>query len=336
MKNLIRQTMNVARLWWAYMLDFAGYARYSLGGLSFSCRDERLRGQMMLLLHALEKGMSLAHKKQGWGAQKGLALCKAVEEYAKRNGADEYLSLAVSVLVRYREDACASKDVRLTDKIDTLASSFAGQLLPQGSAGVLINVTPPIFDRRQIEEFFESRHSVRDFSDDEITDEEISEAMRIAGMTPTACNRQSSKVYAFREKGIRDRIIDLQLGDQGWCDNASVLFLITGNMSFFGGVAEREQVYIDGGLFAMNFVWGLHLAHVASCFKMFVRNHALQRKLRKLLDIPKNEVPIVLILAGHYRKEPSLRPASYRFSRPCVDYDAEHNIQGKDSGMKSV
>lgn len=177
---------------------------------------------------------------------------------------------------------------------------------------------------------------MRDFSDEEVTDEEISEAMRIARMTPTACNRQTSKVYVFREKGVRDRIIDLQLGDQGWCGNASVLFLITGNLSFFSGVAEREQVYIDGGLFAMNFVWGLHLVRVASCFKMFVRDHALQRKLYGFLDIPKNEVPIVLVLAGHHRQEPSLRPASYRFSRPCVDYDAEQKIQGKDSGRKSV
>lgn len=183
---------------------------------------------------------------------------------------------------------------------------------------------PPHFDRGQIEEFFASRHSVRDFSDEEVTDGEIAEAMRIARMTPTACNRQTSKVYAFRDKGIRDRIIDLQLGDQGWCGNASVLFLITGNQSFFGGAAEREQVYIDGGLFAMNFVWGLHLARVASCFKMFVRNPSLQRKLYRVLDIPGNEVPIVLVLAGHYKREPLLRPASYRFDRPCVDYDAEH------------
>lgn len=97
---------------------------------------------MMLLLHALEKGMSFARKKQGWGAQKGLALCDAVEEYARRNGADEYLSLAVSVLARYRDDACASKDVRLSGRIDALASTYAGQLLPQERIGVLKNVTP--------------------------------------------------------------------------------------------------------------------------------------------------------------------------------------------------
>ena len=73
----------------------------------------------------------------------------------------------------------------------------------------------------------------------------------------------------------------------------------------------------------MNFVWGLHLNHIASCFKMFVRDISMQKKLNKLLDLPKNEVPIVVILAGHYKQEPVLGPYSHRFNHQCIYIDGK-------------
>lgn len=62
----------------------------------------------------------------------------------------------------------------------------------------------------------------------------------------------------------------------------------------------------------MNFVWGLHLNHVATCFKMFVREPKREREFKKLADIPENEIPIVLIMAGHYKDEPVVSPKSAR------------------------
>ena len=118
-------------------------------------------------------------------------------------------------------------------------------------------------------------------------------------------------------------ILDLQLGDQGWCTNADTLFVRTGVATYFGGVYERHQAYIDGGLFAMNFIYGLHLQHIATCFKMFVRNPKVMKDFRKTCNIQENEIPIVLILAGHYSEESSECPVSSRFTVSCM-------LDGKD------
>ena len=188
-------------------------------------------------------------------------------------------------------------------------------LLETGRAGVKQIYKPRPFDKDEILRFFQTRSSVRDFSNIPISQEEIATAIEFAELTPSACNRQSSIVYAIRNKEKINAFLDLQLGGQGWCENADTLFLITGNMSYFGGQYERHQVYIDGGMYAINFVMGLHLAGIATCFKMFVREPDLQQRVQILCNIPFNEVPIVCVLAGHYKNEPVNDPVSFRINR---------------------
>lgn len=83
-------------------------------------------------------------------------------------------------------------------------------------------------------------------------------------------------------------------------------------MNVISGGYEHLQGLIDGGLYAMNFVHGLHLNHVATCFKMFIREPKIEKEFKQITDIPDNEIPIVLILAGHYKKTPVLSPKSVR------------------------
>lgn len=83
-------------------------------------------------------------------------------------------------------------------------------------------------------------------------------------------------------------------------------------MNVISGGYERHQALIDGGLYAMNFVWGLHLNHIATCFKMFVRESKREKEFKKIANIPENEIPIVLIMAGHYKAEAVVSPKSVR------------------------
>lgn len=231
----------------------------------------------------------------------------------KRN---ELIILALNVLDKYSKDPFASSDKKIMSAIMQLTNTHK-DLLGVIDAGTKQVSPPPSFDEDSIRKFFNSRISVRTFSNSPITKEEIENALNFASYTPTACNRQTSKVYAFRDRGKIQEILDLQLGDQGWCNNADTLFVITGISTYFGGVYERHQVYIDGGLFAMNFVYGLHLQHIASCFKMYVRTPKILNEFRRACNIPQNEIPIVLVLAGHYSNIESESPVSHRFSVSC-------------------
>lgn len=217
----------------------------------------------------------------------------------------------------YTLDEYASKEKVLLERIGRIISKYPHQIDPD-STGLKTVSVPVQFDKNLIENFFKSRNSVRYFSDTPITKEEIYEASEFASCTPTACNRQSSRVYAFRDRETIKHILENQLGDQGWCNNADTLFVITGNQSYFGTGYERNQVFIDGGLFAMNFVYGLHLQHIGSCYKIYVRERKRDIEFMKICGIPANELPIVLILAGHYLQEPIQSPKSHRFKVPIL------------------
>jgi nitroreductase len=283
---------------------------------SHKYRLSDLECRILLLSHALEKGMCFVNKRQNWGGAKADSLIKLLKKYTALEGTSpEVITFSTNVLRAYTEDPYSSKDPKLAEEIQKTLEKHR-EYLKDNVSGVKEITTPPAFHKEEIETFFASRSSVRFFSDSPVTVSEIQEAVNFATYTPTACNRQSSRVYAFRDKETIQKILDLQLGDQGWCNNADTLFIITGIASYFGGVYERNQVYIDGGLFAMNFVYGLHLQHIASCYKMFVREPSIMKKLTGICDIPQNEIPIILVLAGHYPDYPVRGPKSHRFHVP--------------------
>ena len=248
------------------------------------------------------------------GGVKATSLCKSLDSYIAHDGKrNELFTLALNVLDKYSKDPDTSSDNKTRESIKRLTDKYK-DLINAMEAGTKRVSMPPLFDDESIRDFFYSRSSVRMFSQVAITKEEIKRALTFATCTPTACNRQSSRVYAFRDRRKIQNILDLQLGDQGWCNNADTLFVITGVTTYFDGVYERHQVYIDGGLFAMNFVYGLHLQYIASCFKMFVRTSTIMKEFRRECNIPRNEVPIVLVLAGHYSDMASESPVSHRLS----------------------
>lgn len=310
---MMKITMILNRLMESVQLVVAYYSDYRSFVKSHGRRymKSRLECQTLLTAHALEKGMSFVSKRNNWGEVKASLLCKLLNEhFAKDEEPNEAFILSLNVLGKYRNDECASKDIDLLKRMDTVLNSYV-HFIREDMTGVKTIEKPSAFDEEEICRFFKSRSSVRDFSHEPVTEEQIRKALEFAALTPTACNRQSSRVYAFRNKDTQRKILDLQLGDQGWCGNADTIFIITGVETYFGWY-ERSEVFIDGGLFAMNFVYGLHLQQIATCYKMFVRSPKIMKKFKSLCNIPDNETPIVLILAGHYLEKPSISPKSHR------------------------
>ena len=47
---------------------------------------------------------------------------------------------------------------------------------------------------------------------------------------------------------------------------------------------------------------------------MFVREPKREKEFKKLANIPENEIPIILILAGHYKDTQVVSPKSVRMN----------------------
>lgn len=314
-RNMINRLSLVLGLFKEFTSDFIGYAKYNIDGWK-TPQKERLISRMLLTAHSLEKGMSFEKKKKNWGEAKALSLCDMVNRYEKY-GVDEYLALALNVLYKYSIDSYSSKNEKLIKNILCLVEKYSSLLKPDDYGTKQVG-EPPAFNEALIKEFFKTRSSVRFYKDKDVSEDDIRQAYDLAKLTPSACNRQTCKVYVYRNIDIKNRILDNQLGNQGWADKAPVLFVVTSDISRFGGTYEHSQALIDGGLFAMNFAWGLHLKHIGACFKMYIREHNRTEEFRKICSIPANEIPIVLILAGYYDDKPISCPMSHRFDQQII------------------
>lgn len=311
MRYIINTVFTFFRLWKAYMRDFVFCLKYSLSIPNYHETDDKRLARIMLLMHALEKGMSFKESTRTFGGEKAKALSKRLNDYLTTHPINNTCIVALNVLHEYLTNPNSTQDKAIRTSITLLLDAHK-EVVKDGYAGTKNVSEPPTFNKAAIETFFSSRSSIRDYSDEPVSDEEIASALHIASFTPSACNRQTSRVHVYRDKQKMKDIINNQLGNQNWCDNATVLFLITAKESYFGGEYERHQALIDGGLYAMNFVHGLHLNHIASCFKMFVRGVSIERQFRKVTGITADEIPIVLVLAGHYKPGAVCCPKSVR------------------------
>ncbi len=299
----------IRRKWGSMEIFFSDYNSFI--AKKNESQQHRLNSQILLLMHSLEKGMGFQNVTHAFGEEKAKNLCLSIIKYMESYGRNNICVIAINILSEYLKAPYSTPNTEVRNLIMKLIVKNL-DIIESGMTGVKPINIPPIFDKEKIMEFFISRNSVRDYSDLPITDEEILSAMTLAATTPTACNRQAARIHVFREEGIMKKLIDNQLGGQNWCENAMALFVITIDKCYFGGGYERYQGFIDGGLYAMNFVMGLHLNHIATCFKMFIREPKREAEFKKIANISVCEVPIVLVLAGHYKKGVNYSPKSVR------------------------
>lgn len=285
--------------------DFVNIQKYVV-------KKDELCANIMLHVHQLEKGMSFTDARE-FGGEKAYNLARMLVEYNTLYANDEYTSLAYNVLYKYLKYENSTKEQDVRGKIESLLKEVKLEY-NNNIGGVKIVSKPVEFNTKVIEDFYYSRHSVREFSDKLLEKNDILAAMNIAISTPSSCNRQASRVHVISDKEQIRKIVDNQLGDQGWCNNATTLFIITVNRAFFTIERERYQALVDGGMFAINFAMGLHLNNIATCFKMYVRDSEKEYNFKKLANIPNYEQPIVLLLAGYYKDSPIKSPKSERFS----------------------
>ena len=310
----ILEAFSRVRMRFTLLSVYRNDVKYNLRNLRGTCKDSKDKSDadIMLVMHALEKGMSFQGVKREFGKEKALSLVSLLDHHIDRYGVDNQVKVATSILSSYLQDSNSVRDENTRGIISNYLETHSN-LIDERLGGSKVVVEPNFnFTFNDLQDFYKQRSSVRSFSEIPLSLDEIQRAIGIAQLTPSACNRQASRVYVIRDREKIRRILAAQLGDQGWCNNADTLFIVSTIATYFGNLYERQQPYIDGGMFAMNLVMGLHAQKIATCYKMYVRLPKLDREIRGIVSMPENEVPIVLVLAGHYPDMPVESPLSHR------------------------
>lgn len=169
-------------------------------------------------------------------------------------------------------------------------------------------------------DFFSSRHSIRDFAPDLVSCKEIDAAVAAAQNAPSVCNRQSWSVYVYPRGVAADTVLACQNGNTGFGHTASHLLLITVDLRAFVYLGERNQGWIDGGMFAMSLVHAFHAQGIGTCCLNWSVDSKADRRLRAVAEIPRWESVIMMLAIGrlpeHLQVASSRRRPSAELAKP--------------------
>lgn len=278
-------------------------------------------GRLVFHAHAIEKGLSHQVVRLGFGKVALKALARNIQQYQiegyPKDGA-AYRN-ALSVLRAYVE-----LHERENFNIHYLNDLFSTNIMEEamsdisGLGGIYnLNIeSKKTNESLNFKDLFINRWSIREYSDKPVNHKKIEEVIEIARKTPSICNRQSSRATVIYDKEIIDKALKLQGGIKGY-QLPPALIMVTTDTSAFVDVNERNQVWIDGGLYAMSVLTGLEYVSLGACplnAMMSVKN---DKKMRQLLNIPASENIIMFISVGNFLDENKV-PKSFRYEKDSV------------------
>lgn len=257
---------------------------------------ETLLSSLLVDGHVLEKGITMPERRNGFGYDKVRQLIAKCSECIKLGGAEMELQAAIADLKQYVE--VQERGFKLPEDIISGIQSLMPHLIINDEN--CYSTCPTEFFRpvSNYKEFAQQRKSVRNFSNEEVDENLLIEAIKLAQTAPSACNRQAVRVKIIENKELMKFIeTEIQSGNRGFGHLANKWLLVTSELGAWSQ-SQVSMAYIDGGIFTMSLLNALHYYGVCACT---LNAHLSSSKLTKLqtkLNLPKSEVPIVFIIIG--------------------------------------
>ena len=285
-----------------YAYDHKRYKRWS--GLPVHEPSRiNLRSLITMDYHRVEKGLSLAAPRPGFGKPTIVSLIRNLNQYLDRFGIDSHAIVATNALRAYSEfnRRHNATDESIDKQIERLEERVKHSEVCHARGGIIELSREQIQNASTIDltEFFASRHSIRSFSGKPVPRQLIERAVAMAQKTPSVCNRQAWRVYCFHDGDKKKAVLAHQNGNRGFGEQASWVLVVTCNLGHFVSVGERNQAWIDGGMFAMSLLYALHSLGLGACPLNWSVEKETNEALRKTAQLDEQDATIMLIAVGH-------------------------------------
>ncbi|MCS5747594.1 nitroreductase family protein [Klebsiella quasipneumoniae subsp. quasipneumoniae] len=166
----------------------------------------------------------------------------------------------------------------------------------------------------ELKKLFLQRRSVRWFDQTKTVDaQSLMDAIELASLAPSACNRQPFKFYFTVDQTKAREIAKIPMGTVGFADNIVALIVIVGDLSYYPYERDRHVIYIDASLAAMQLMLALETLGLSSCPVNWPDIESFEVKMEKKLGLTKNLRPIILLPVG-YADPTGLIPSSSKKS----------------------
>lgn len=311
LKKFIKKTIGLNRLLYVYNLknlisnfytDFHLFYQHS--NVFKVDNFDKEEAQIILDYHSIEKGMLFSDMKCGFSKQQIIRLNKKLRlEYIVKNINCSQILVAYQIMCKYYE-LHLEKGFDISTYYSEENYNFYKSLLKDYYSKDFKGVIDFSFNNfyenisSSFETFVYTRKSIRDFTGEKIEKEILNKAVILSLTSPSVCNRQASKVYLVEEKYKIDEILNIQGGFRGFSENVNQLLILTNDRSYYYSVGERNQFYIDGGIFLMNLLYSLHYYKIANCPANWGKLVREEKRMEKIIEIPKSEKIICIIPIG--------------------------------------
>ncbi|MCI0920634.1 nitroreductase family protein [Sphingobacterium rhinopitheci] len=286
--------------------DFLLYRKYSLTFTTKNLKNKE--ADLILNYHSLEKGMLFKEMKAGFAAVRIKNLHKILNDpEIMENINRSQIKVGYQVMCQYYElhqeanfniehiyslEQYKKYKNLLKDHYD---SKFNG-IIDWKKEKYYKNINSNFYD------FAHSRKSVREFTGQRISHELLNKVIKLANTAPSVCNRQSNNVYLIEDKAKIDRILKIQGGFTGYTKDVSQLLILTNDRNYYYTVGERNQFYVDGGIYLMNLLYALHFYKIGNCPANWGKLISDEKTLSMVIDLPSSEKIICMIPIGELKE----------------------------------
>ena len=302
-----------------YLIDFLKFSIYSSVFIKGS--EKRIEANITYLYHGIEKGLSMPNLRMNFGKDKVESLLELTKLYIKSTYNTELTQFrtACTVLCNYFE-LHKKNDVNIDDfftKYDYL--QILPFKIPNYNGATQLNSTT-YFNSSQADffEFSKSRHSVRNFNGQLVDNSFVEKAIDIAKTAPSVCNRQAIEVKLINDYSIVQSLLQIQTGILATAETINQVLVITFNRNYFFWIGERNQGFLDGGIFIQNLLYGLHYYNIATCPLHWSLGYKQDTKAAKILRLKAGEKIIVLIAIGYPDEEFKVATSNRRSTKEIL------------------
>lgn len=255
--------------------------------------------EIVMGYHVLEKGLTMPHRRLGFGRGAVLHLVNLISDFERRFGlTDAQVRHAVGVLRAYWDLHCETQH-----EMPRLGAFLAEHAALPAACEPHLSRNEFYKDRdASFPAFAASRHVVRHFSG-LISRDRVASAVELALTAPSACNRQPARVHVIDDHQLRDRLFELQKGTRGFGQDADKVLVVTVDLSAIRWSWERHDAYVNGGIFVMNLCYALHYQKIAHCILHWSVPPEADRQAHELLGIPSNEALVQVLACGEAPEE---------------------------------
>ncbi|PAS97144.1 MAG: hypothetical protein BSR46_14285 [Candidatus Dactylopiibacterium carminicum] len=298
-----RQWYHHVRKLWYFASDVRSACRHMRWSEGGRARYWACSAELLFQYHKLEKGLCMPGEPRFFGYDPAIATLDLLVQWRARDYPREdpvYLG-ALEALWAYRQRLERTPPPRGEILLRRLDAELEGAPASQDASRTPVPVLPAISGNASgmFHELMLARRSVRDFDTRPVDPAAVARAVAVAQWSPSACNRQPARVHAYSQRTQIDALLALQNGNRGFGQTVASLLVLTAETSGFFDASERNEPYVDGGLFAMALILALQAEGIASCCLNWCVAPAEDQRAHALGGIADSERIVMFIAIGH-------------------------------------